>query len=79
MQGCANVISDAGIVCGEKDHHAWVRELRALLDSPARRAELAARGRARAAENYSWPVVARQYLEFFEEITSLNASVMAAI
>jgi glycosyltransferase involved in cell wall biosynthesis len=64
------VIGDAGIVCGEKDHHAWVRELRSLLNSPARSAELAQRGLDRVHRLYTWPVVARNYISFFNAIAT---------
>ncbi len=69
------VIGDAGVVCGEKDHHAWVRELRSLLDSPLRRAELAQRGLDRANRYFAWPVVAQQYLEFFEELAASHTGI----
>jgi glycosyltransferase involved in cell wall biosynthesis len=63
-----HVVADAGLVVGEADAAGWAAALAALLDSPARRAELAARGLDRARRLYAWPVVARQYLDFFEEI-----------
>ena len=62
------VVGDAGAVAAERDEAAWRGALGALLESPARRAELAARGRARAAEHFAWPVVARRHLEFFDEL-----------
>jgi glycosyltransferase involved in cell wall biosynthesis len=68
-----HVIGDAGIVCGEKDHHAWVRELRSLLGDPSQRAALAGRGLARAQERYAWPIIARQYLNFFDELITLKS------
>ena len=63
-----NVVADAGVIVGERDEAGWVRALAELLESPARRAELAARGRDRAHSLYSWPVVARRHLEFFNEM-----------
>jgi glycosyltransferase involved in cell wall biosynthesis len=63
-----NVVADAGVIVGERDEVGWVRALAELLESPARRAELAARGRDRAHSLYSWPVVARRHLEFFDEL-----------
>ena len=42
------VIGDAGEVVGETDVPGWTRTLGLLLENPARRAELAARGRERA-------------------------------
>ncbi len=63
-----HVIADAGLVVPEADEAAWEAALAHLLDSPARRADLAARGLARARDLYAWPVIARRHLDFFEEI-----------
>jgi glycosyltransferase involved in cell wall biosynthesis len=63
-----HVVADAGVIVGERDEMGWHRALADLLESPARRAELAARGRDRARSLYSWPVVARRHLEFFNEL-----------
>jgi glycosyltransferase involved in cell wall biosynthesis len=60
-----HVIAEAGIVVGERDWIAWGRALADLLESPRRREDLAQRGLARAPD-YSWPVIARRYLEFFD-------------
>ena len=62
------VIGDAGRVLPEADPAAWTTALADLLESPARRAELAARGLQRACDRFAWPVVARQHLDFFEEL-----------
>ncbi|HVA84579.1 MAG TPA: glycosyltransferase family 4 protein [Candidatus Binataceae bacterium] len=62
------VVGDAGLIVGERDELGWRRALADLLESPTRRAELAARGRDRAHALYSWPVVARRHLEFFDEL-----------
>ncbi len=61
------VIADAGLVVPEADEKAWVNTLSNLLDSPARRADLAGRGLARATR-FSWPVVGRRYVEFFDRL-----------
>jgi glycosyltransferase involved in cell wall biosynthesis len=63
-----HVVGDAGFVVGEADEAGWRTALGELLESPARRAELAARGLERARQRYAWPIVARQYLAFFEEL-----------
>jgi glycosyltransferase involved in cell wall biosynthesis len=63
-----HVVADAGVVVGEADAPGWRAALAGLLESPARRAELAARGRERALREYAWPVVAGRYLEFFGEL-----------
>jgi glycosyltransferase involved in cell wall biosynthesis len=62
------VVGDAGAIAAERDEAAWRAALEALLENPARRAELAARGRARAAAHFAWPAVARRHLEFYDEL-----------
>jgi glycosyltransferase involved in cell wall biosynthesis len=62
------VIQDAGVVVGEKDEQGWVQALSDLLESPYQRAELGAQGLHRAHSVYAWPVIAKQYLEFFTEL-----------
>jgi glycosyltransferase involved in cell wall biosynthesis len=64
------VVGDAGVTVGESDVEAWTKSLEELLNSPERRRDLGGRGLERAHRHYSWPVVASQYLEFFEEILS---------
>jgi glycosyltransferase involved in cell wall biosynthesis len=68
-----HVIAGAGIVVPEADVAAWARELAALLESPHRRAEVSVLGLERARTIYAWPVVARQYLNFFEQILASSA------
>lgn len=63
-----HVIGNAGIIVGEQDEAGWRRALAELFESPGRRGELAARGLERAREHYAWPIIARQYLDFFEQI-----------
>ncbi|HEY2525283.1 MAG TPA: glycosyltransferase family 4 protein [Candidatus Binataceae bacterium] len=62
------VVGDAGVIVSERDQAGWRGALADLLESPARRAELAIRGRGRALAVYSWPLVARRHLEFFNEL-----------
>lgn len=64
-----HVVGDAGVVVTEGDRAGWLAALGALLDDEARRADLARRGRERAESVYAWPVVARQHLTFFNELT----------
>jgi glycosyltransferase involved in cell wall biosynthesis len=59
---------DAGRVLPEADVAAWTAALAELLESPDRRRELSARGRERAVTRFSWPVVAREHLAFFESV-----------
>jgi phosphatidylinositol alpha-1,6-mannosyltransferase len=63
-----HVVRDAGVIVGEKDEAGWCRALTELLQDPARRQDLAARGLERARTEYAWPVVARRYLDFFEQV-----------
>ena len=58
-----------GIVVGEKDDGGWQRALAQLIDDRTKRDEFAARGVARAAREFAWPVVARRYLDFFDTVT----------
>jgi glycosyltransferase involved in cell wall biosynthesis len=67
------VIGDAGIVVGESDEHGWRTRIEELLESPERRRELGNRGLARAQAKYAWPVVARGYLDFMEELLDKRA------
>jgi glycosyltransferase involved in cell wall biosynthesis len=62
------VVGDAGLVVGEKDVDGWTRAIAGLLADPARRRELAERGLQRARDEFAWPAVARQYLNFFERV-----------
>jgi glycosyltransferase involved in cell wall biosynthesis len=64
-----HVVDDAGILVGEQDSDGWLAAVSGLLDDPMRRAEYARRGRCRAASNFAWRVVARQHLDFFNELT----------
>lgn len=59
---------NAGRVLPEADVAAWTSALAELLESPDRRRELSARGRERAVTRFSWPVVAREHLSFFESV-----------
>jgi glycosyltransferase involved in cell wall biosynthesis len=63
-----HVVGGAGEVLPEGDPSAWSAALDRLLGDPERRAELAARGLARARGEYALEVVARRHLEFFGEI-----------
>jgi glycosyltransferase involved in cell wall biosynthesis len=62
------VLGDAGVIVGERDDAGWLRALSELLQSPERRTELGAKGRARAHDLFAWPRVARQYLALFDSL-----------
>jgi glycosyltransferase involved in cell wall biosynthesis len=63
-----HVLDGAGRVVGEADEDGWAAAVAELLDSPERRAELAARGLDRARAEFAWPVVARKHLDFFGQL-----------
>jgi glycosyltransferase involved in cell wall biosynthesis len=65
------VVRDSGLIVGEKDEPGWVRAITELLEDREKRADLAARGLARARDEFAWPVVARRYLDFFDAIASV--------
>lgn len=66
-----HIVGDVGLLAGERDEAGWRKTLEALLNDPAWRRELGERGRERAHARYDWPVVARQHLDFFEEVCDL--------
>ena len=63
-----HVVGQAGVVISEDDIEQWVKSLNRLLDQPLYRSELAGLGLQRVVENYAWPIVARRFLTFFEQI-----------
>jgi glycosyltransferase involved in cell wall biosynthesis len=62
------VVQDAGVLIPENDLVQWTERIDRLIVDPATRAHLSARGLARARAEFSWPVVARRHLDFFEEV-----------
>ena len=64
-----HVVGGAGIVVRESDRASWLAEVEALARDAGRRADLGRRGRERAETVYSWPVIARQHVNFFKELT----------
>jgi glycosyltransferase involved in cell wall biosynthesis len=62
------VVGDAAIVVGEADEPSWTAALERVLGDAGFRQTLSARGRERAVSTFSWPVVARQHLAFFDQI-----------
>ncbi|MGL6075786.1 MAG: glycosyltransferase family 4 protein [Fimbriiglobus sp.] len=64
------VIGDAGLVLPEADISAWTNAIGGLLDSPGERIRLGAAGRERAESVFAWSVIAKQHIQFFEELLS---------
>lgn len=67
------VAGGAAMIVGERDEPGWTAALDVLLGDPARRRELAIRGRERVRANFAWPIVARMHLEFFAELLERRA------
>ena len=65
-----HVVADAGLVVAERDIAGWTDAIGRLIGDQSMRVGLADRGRSRAETVFSWPVVARQHLDFFEDIVS---------
>ncbi|WP_334790829.1 glycosyltransferase family 4 protein [Nostoc sp.] len=63
-----DVIQDAGLVVGEKDESGWVAAISDLLNSASQRQELAHKGLERSHTFYTWPIIAKQHLQFFNEL-----------
>jgi glycosyltransferase involved in cell wall biosynthesis len=64
----ANVVGNAGVIVDENDVAGWTRAIQDLLSSPRRRRELSDSGLELARSKYTWPVIAREYLSFFEKL-----------
>jgi len=62
------VLKDAGMVVGEKDVEGWVAAISELLNNPSLRQRMVNQGLEKVHNMYSWPIVARQHLQFFDEI-----------
>ena len=62
------VVDAAGRIVPEADEPAWVAAMQGLLEDSSARHELRERGLARARDVYGWPIVARSYLEFFDQL-----------
>jgi glycosyltransferase involved in cell wall biosynthesis len=62
------VVRDAGIVVAEDDIDAWANAIATLAENPDARAELARRGLERVHAAFTWDVVARAHLAFFDAL-----------
>ncbi|MGA8988364.1 glycosyltransferase family 4 protein [Aeromicrobium sp.] len=61
------VVGDCAVLVEPGDSEALAAAVKQLLDSPDERARLAAAGRSRAVERYSWTSVARATVEAYTE------------
>jgi len=67
-------VGDAGLIVEETNEDAWSTAIDRLLTDAGERRRLAEAGLERAHARYAWPVVAREYLSFFEDVLSTRAS-----
>ncbi|HEV8549831.1 MAG TPA: glycosyltransferase family 4 protein [Polyangiaceae bacterium] len=67
------VVGEGGVIAPEQQVAAWTRAIGELVDDAPRRRELGIRALERARSVFSWPVVARQYLDFFEQLLDARA------
>ena len=66
--GPAEVAGEAALLVPPDDPLPLHRALKDLIADPSLRSSLASKGRARALSLYAWPVVARKFLDLYEEI-----------
>ncbi len=66
--GPAEVAGDAGLLVPPGDAPALRKALFRLMEDASLRNSLAQRARARALEEFAWPVVARRFLAIYKEI-----------
>ena len=69
----AEVVGDAGSLVPPGDAKALARAIDVLLEDPARRTGLAARGRARVLEHFSWQVAALRMSAYYEDMLDREA------
>lgn len=63
-----NVVGDAGVVVPEGSVEQWTAAVDRMLANADCRRQYGLRGRARVNEQFAWPIVAEQHLQFFEEL-----------
>lgn len=65
-----HVLVDAGVLIPEDDLPQWTATIDRLATDPSARREMTTRGLARARTEFSWAVIARRHLDFFDEVLS---------
>jgi glycosyltransferase involved in cell wall biosynthesis len=64
----ANVVGNAGVIVDENDVAGWTDAIQNLLSSPEKRRQLGDSGLELARSRYTWQVIAREYLSFFDTL-----------
>ena len=67
------IVGDAGIIVPAGDHHALAGAIRRLLDDEKERRTLAARGRQRILERFSWQAAAADMVGLYRSIIGKGA------
>jgi glycosyltransferase involved in cell wall biosynthesis len=68
------VVGGAGRIVSERSPDELADAIGVLLENPAQRREFAARGLERVSTTYTWSIVARRHLDFFEELLQRGAA-----
>ncbi len=63
-----HVVGDAGRIVPEANVAAWTHALDELLRDPHLRRDLSEKGLDRTRDYYDWPIIGRQFLDFFLEV-----------
>jgi len=63
-----HVMGDTGVVLPESDIASWIQTLATLIEDTDRRAELSHRGIERIRQHFTWPIIAKRHLDFFETV-----------
>jgi len=63
--GCSEVVGDTGVLVEPQDAAGIRRALESLLDKPERVRQLGRAARDRLANEFAWPVIARNYIDLY--------------
>jgi glycosyltransferase involved in cell wall biosynthesis len=63
-----NVVGDAGIIVDENAPQDWLQNIQRLLSDASLRCQLKAAGLDRVHQKYTWPLIAHQHCDFFDEL-----------
>lgn len=63
-----SVLGDCGLVVEESSDSAWKKTLGELIENASYRNELGEKGRDRAITHFSWPVIAKRNIDFFDQL-----------
>ena len=67
------VVADAGMIVSESDVDGWAQAITSLLGDAEQRSRLADKGQERCRERYDVHAVAKQYTEFYFDLTNATS------